>query len=392
MPRSLTPLLVAVLVICSVHQVLTSVTAPVVTALSFTPTQLGLVFTIASVTIALSGPLWGLLVDAAGPRPVLLAGLCLCVAGPAGFAAAVTFGIDETLTPDVAFLLVLLFRSVLFSAGLASVLVVALAVAGLSTSGETARTRAVSFVGAAQGLAVLLGPVLGGALAVASLALPLYVAPALALLLAFLGMSLFQAPAEQHEPVRVRPLELLPVFGAGFFAYLSLALLQAVVLYFATDRLDERVGSGSVEGLLFASGIGLLLTQGLLVPLLKWSPTRLMTVGGPVALAGCALVAVAPSSALMALAFLVVSVGGGLAITGFGAAASLGVGPRHQGVVAGLVTGVSGLAFLGGPVLGALLYEAAPILPVLAAGAAALVATGLAFVPALFRSEPSLPH
>jgi len=60
--------------------------------------------------------------------------------------------------------------------------------------------------------------------------------------------------------------------------------------------------------------------------------------------------------------------------------------------VAGLVTGVSGLAFLGGPVLGAVLYEVAPILPVLAAGAAALVATGLAFVPALFRSEPSLPH
>ncbi|MFD4640021.1 MFS transporter [Lentzea sp. NPDC058436] len=392
MPRSLPPLLAAVLVVYSVHQVLTSVIAPVVGVLSLTPTQLGLVFSIASVTITLASPVWGLLIDAVGLRPVLLVGLGLCVVGTAGYAASVTFGLDETLTGDVAFAFVLVFRSVLFSAGLASVLVSALAVAGLSTRGETARTRAVGFVGAAQGLAVLVGPVLGGALAVASLSLPLYVAPVLVLLVAFLVFTTLTPPAEQHEPVRVQPLLLLPAFGAGFFLYLSLALVQTSVVYLAADRLDTRVGSGSIEGLLFASGIGLLVAQGLLVPLLRWSPARLLVIGAPVALAGYAIVAVAPSSALMALGFLVSSLGVGLAITGFGATASLGVGARHQGVMAGLVTAVSGLTFLGGPMLSTLLYEVAPLAPVLAAGVAALVAAGLAFVPALNRSEPSLPN
>ncbi|SEQ90147.1 MFS transporter [Lentzea albida] len=392
MPRSLPPVLAAVLVAYSVHQVLSALSAPVVSVLSLTTSQLGLVLSIASVTIAVASPVWGVLVDAVGVRPVLLVGLGLCVVGSAGFAVAVTSGADETLTGDVAFAFVLVFRSVLFSAGLASVLVGALAVAGLSTSGETERTRAVGFVGAAQGVAVLLGPVLGGALTVASLALPLYVAPVLALLAAFVVFSALKPPTVTQEQVRFRPAEVVPAFGAGFFLYLSLAVVQAVVVYLAADRLDTRVGPGSIESLLFASGIGFLVAQGLLVPLLKWSPARLLLVGGPLALAGYALMAFAPSTALMALAFLVVSLGVGLAVTGFGAAASLGVGSRRQGLVAGLVTAVSGLAFLGGPVLSAVLHEVEPLAPVLLAGAAALVATGLAVVPALVRSETSLPN
>ncbi|MFJ5990342.1 MFS transporter [Lentzea sp. NPDC092896] len=385
MPRSLPPLLVAVLVIYSLHQLLTSVVAPLAQELSLTVTQLSLVFTVASAVTTLASPLWGLLLDAAGVRPVLVAGLALCVAGPAGFAAAVAFALDETLTPGLAFVLVLVFRGLLFGAGLASVLVAALAVAGLSTHGVDDRTRAIGFVGAAQGLGIVLGPVAVGVLAVASLWLPLYVAPVIALLVAVLVLVTVKPVERSAEPVEVRPLELVPAFGAGFLLYLSLAILQTVVVYLAADR------SGAVEGLLLASGIGLLLAQGLLVPLLKWSPARLLRIGSPVAVAGCALLAVAPSSALMSLAFLVVSLGIGLAITGFGATASLGVGSGRQGLMAGLVTATGGLTFIAGPVLSALLYDVEPLAPVIAAGLAAVLAAGLSLVPAAPR-DSSLPH
>jgi MFS family permease len=375
----LTPLLAAVLVIYSLHDVLTSVVGPLAAELQLTATQLGLVFTVASAAVALASPLWGLLLDAAGVRPVLVAGLALCVAGPAGFAAVVAFGLDETLTPDLAFALVLVFRSVLFAVGLASVLVAALAVAGLSTHGVTDRTRAISFVGAAQGLGVVLGTVAAGVLSVASLWLPLYVAPVVALLGAVLVLVTFQPVERSPEPVQVRPLELLPAFGAGFLLYLSLSVLETVVLHLAADEVRDT--SSSVPGLLFASGLGLLLAQAVFVPLLRWSPARLMRIGSPVALAGCVVLVVAPSSALMLLAFLVLSVGIGLAITGFGATASLGVGAGRQGLVAGLVTATGGLAFIIGPVLGALLYEVEPLAPVLAAGLAAVLAAGLSLLP-----------
>lgn len=386
MPRSLTPLLVALLVVYSLHEVLTSAVGPVAGTLGLTTFQFGLVFTVASVTITVTSLVWGVLADAAGPRPVLLAGLGLCVAGPAGFAAAVAFGADETLTPALAFAMVLVFRSFLFGAGLAALLVVALAVAGLSARGH--RTTAFGLVGATQGLAAVLGPVTGGALAVASLQLPLYLAPVVALVLAVGVLLTFKpsAAAEPPEVVPFQPARLVPAFGIGLLMHLSFGLVQVVAVYLVTDREADSLGTT-----MFASGLGLVLAQGVLVPLLKWPADRLMRVGAPVALAGYAVIAGVPS--LMSPAFFVVSAGVGLAVTGFAATASLGVGPARQGLVAGLVSATAGLAFIAGPMVGGLLHGVEPIAPVIAAGVAALVASAVAFIPVpeRSRSEQRLP-
>ncbi|MET9226338.1 MFS transporter [Lentzea sp. NPDC003310] len=393
MPRHSTPLLAALLVMYSVYQMISTLIAPLVGELGITTFQIGLVFTVTSVTITVTSLLWGVLFDFTGPRPILFAGLLLCVAGPAGFAAAVAFGLDETLTPDLAFAFVLVFRSVVLGAGIAALLVLALASVGRETSGETARTRGVGFVGAAQGLGIVLGPVVGGALAAGSLLVPLYVSPVIALVAALVVLVVVKPSAELPRldpPVRTSPVLLLPAFGTGFFAYLALGLAQTVVVHLASDRL--RMPSGALSGVLLAGGLGLVLTQGLLVPLLKWSPSRLMKIGGPLSLAGYALLAVAPSAALMSLAFLVAAIGAGLALTGFAATASLGTGSRHQGVVAGLVTTTSGLTFLAAPMLTTLLYDVDPVAPVVAAGAAALVATGLAFVPAAPVTQVAGPY
>ncbi|WP_434445751.1 MFS transporter [Lentzea sp. E54] len=385
MPRSLTPLLVALLVMYSVQQMLTPVIAPLSHDLALTTTQLGLVFTVAAVALTLASPLWGLLLDAAGPRPVLITGLGLSVLSLTGFAAAVTFGTDETLMPDVAFVVVLVFRSLLFGAGLAALPVAALAVAGTAAHTETGRTTAVGLIGAAQGLATVIGPVVGGTLAVVSLSLPLHLAPAIAVLLTVVVLLVFKPAARSQEPVRSRTWELLPAFGVGLLTHLALGLVQVVAVFFAADRLDAA--PGSVDGVLFAAGLGLVLAQGVLVPLLKWSPARLMRIGTPIALAGYALIAAVP--ALMTLAFLVVAVGAGFAITGFAAAASLGVGPRHQGLIAGLVTATSGVTFIVGPGLSTVLYDVDPLAPVIAAGVAAALAVVLSLLPV--TGTPSRP-
>ncbi|WP_439659697.1 MFS transporter [Lentzea sp. HUAS TT2] len=375
MPRSLTPLLVALLVMYSLHQMLTTVIAPLSVEFGLTPTQLGLVFTVASVAIALSSPLWGLLLDAAGPRPVLFAGMGLCVAGPAGFAAAVAFGLDETLTSELAFVLVLLFRSLLFSLGLAALAVTALAVAGTSTERE--RTTTVGLVGAMQVLAAALGPMAGGALALASLQVPLYLAPVIAAGLALGVLATFKPAEVARDVVPSRPWELVPAFAAGFLMYLSFVLVQTVALFLSAD--GERVESGTLDATLLASAIGLVLAQGLIVPLQKWPAVRLLRIGAPIALAGYAVIAVVPS--MISPVFVVVAVGVGFAVTGFAARASLGVGPARQGVIAGLVTATSGVTFVVGPVLSSLLYAVTPIAPVVAAAVAAAIAAGLAFVP-----------
>ncbi|PWK88160.1 hypothetical protein C8D88_103356 [Lentzea atacamensis] len=115
--------------------------------------------------------------------------------------------------------------------------------------------------------------------------------------------------------------------------------------------------------------------RGALVPKLRWPAARLMRVGAPIALAGYGILTFASSLWLMAAAFLVTSVG--LAVAGLAAAASLGVGPEHQGSIAGLINATTGLTFILGPLLSTALYEVEPVVPVIAAAVAAALAFGL---------------
>lgn len=392
MHKTLTPLLITVLVMYSAQQLLTPIFAPLSRELALTETQVGLVITIAAAALTVASPLWGRALDTIGLRRVLLAGLGLSVAGLAGFAAVSSFGLDETLTPASTFTLMLVFRSIVFGVGLAALPVAALAVAGTVTTDEAERTKAVGLVGAAQGLSIVIGPAAGGALAVVSLLLPVYLAPAIGALLAiWVGFSVKPAPVERpQQTIRSRPWELWPVFGVGFLMYLSLGLVQVIVGFLVADRLhlDSQATAGTVGVVLFVAGIGLVATQGAVVPKLRWPAARLMRVGAPIALAGYGILTFASSVWLMATAFLVVAIGLSLAVAGFAAAASLGVGPEHQGSIAGLINATTGLTFILGPLLSTALYEVEPVVPVVAAG----VAAALAFALSLRKVTPRAPQ
>ncbi|WP_086663259.1 MFS transporter [Lentzea kentuckyensis] len=388
MPRSLLPLLLAALGMFLTQHLIVPALTPLSTEAGLSPTRLSLVITVSSAALALSSPLWGWALDSIGLRAVLIAGLALSVLGLAGFAAAVTFGLDETLNPDLSFAFVVVFRGVLVGAGLAVFAVAALAVAGTTTVAEGDRTRAVGLVWAVQGLAALIGPPIGGLLVFLSLLLPLYLAPVIALLVAVVVLIAVKPVERPRHTVPTRPWELLPAFGVGFLMYLAFALSQAVITLLVKARLEMSTNLFAISGIMLLSALGLVVTQGVVVPLLRWSAARLMRTGAPIALAGYAILAVSQSLWLAAMAFLLVAVGLGLAVTGFAAAASLGVGPRHQGLVAGLVCAAAGLAVLAGTMLSGLLYDLAPIAPVIAAG----VATAVAWVLSLPQLTSRVPE
>lgn len=56
------------------------------------------------------------------------------------------------------------------------------------------------------------------------------------------------------------------------------------------------------------------------------------------------------------------------------------VGPEQQGAVAGMITATTGATFIVGPVLGAALYQLAPVAPVIAGAVACTAATALAYL------------
>lgn len=383
------PLLLTILAVFSAQQLLTPVLPPLARELELTEPQLGLMITAAAGSLTLVSPLWGRAMGRLGLRTVLTLGLGLAVAGLAGFAVTVAAGLHGLIPAPVTFALMLLTRSVVFGIGLAALPVAALTVAGLVTTGEADRTRATGLVGAAQGLSLVVGPAGGGALAAVSLPLPVYVSP-----LVCASLAVWVLPAVRREPagrrdgavegprLRLRDARLWPLLAIGFCVFLSLGLVQVVLGFLIADRfqVDPQATAGGVGAALAVAGVVMVGVQGILVPVLGWRPLRLIRVGAPLAMAAYALLAVAPGLWLVVVAFAVLGVGLGLCMPGVVAAPGLLVGPERQGAVSGLVNSVIGTTFVAGPVLSTVLYELAPVIPVLAAFGAATAALALAWL------------
>ncbi|MGP3912865.1 MFS transporter [Nonomuraea sp. 10N515B] len=388
MRKAMAPLLVTILAVFSAQQLLTPVLAPLARELALTETQLGLVITISAATLTVASPMWGRAMRRMRLRTVLLSGLGLASAGLIGFAVAVTLGLEEVVPPPVTFALMIATRSLLFGFGLAALPVAALTVAGLVTTGEADRTRVTGLVGAAQGLSLVVGPAGGGVLAVASLLLPLYVSPAICLLLAvWVLVAVRREPARAPQGVegprpRLWDARLWPLFAIGFCVFLSLGLVQVILGFLIADRLhvDPQATAGGVGLALAVAGIVIVGVQGALVPALGWRALRLIRVGAPIAVAAFGLLAVAHSLWLITVAFGLLGVGLGLAMPGVAAAPGLLVGPEGQSSISGLVNAVIGSTFVVGPLLSTALYEITPVAPVLAAFVAATTAVALAWL------------
>lgn len=379
-------LLGAVLAVFTGQQLLNPVLAPLSRELGLDEVQLGLVITVAAVGFTVSSLFWGRVCDRWGHRRVLLTGLGLGTAGLATFAAVAAWALGGERPEPVVLIAMIVTRSALFGFGAGAVPVAALAYVGATTEGEAERTRAVSLVGAASALAMVLGPGLGGLLAVGTLLAPLYVAPAvLGLVTAVVAVVLPAAPsraAEETDTGRtLSPFDprLRRFLAVGFLLFLSLGVIQVVLGFLFQDRLglDARATAGAAGAAGFAVGLVLVAVQGGLVPRLGWGPVRLLRVGTPIAVAGFAVLAVAPEFWSMTAGLMVVALGLGLAMPGYTAGPTLAVGPAEQGAVAGLVNATNGSTFIAGPLIGTALYALGPAVPVVLSAVLCVAACAL---------------
>ncbi|MFV2088551.1 MFS transporter [Micromonospora sp. LOL_021] len=379
-------LLLAVLVAFCAQQVLLPALAPFARETGLTETQLGLTIGAAAAVLVLAAPWWARRCTTFGPRAVLVTGLTVALAGLTAFGAVATLALAGDLDPTLTFVLMLATRGLLFGAGLAAVPVAALAIV-VAGSNSQERTGAVGKLGAAQGLAIVLGPAIGAVVAFAGLLGPLWAAPAAvlaALLLMFVLVppSVTTGPPPASGPARLRPWDprIRWVLLVGFLLYTGLGLVLLTIGFAVQDRggLDTDAAARATGAIIFACGLVLAGTQGVLVPRIRWQPRRLMLVGAPIAAAGLLAIAVVPGVWGIGAAMLVVAAGMGIATPGYTAAPSMVVEEHEQAPAAGLLTATNGLAFVAGPALGGALYAAAYPLPFVTA--ATMVLFGLALL------------
>ncbi|MEM8547434.1 MAG: MFS transporter [Pseudomonadota bacterium] len=195
-----------------------------------------------------------------------------------------------------------------------------------------------------------------------------------AVMVAFIVAIALLVP-EKSAPGKTTDIPPLPFLDPRIRAFVLYAIvvnfayatpLQTAAFFFidqlgfsATD-VAQFVGVG-----LSAAALAALFAQLVIVQRFRVPPWFLMLAGA--ALLGLAqlLMAFSTSFAPMTFALMLNGLGAGLAIPGFGAGASLAVGPEQQGAIAGITGAMTAAGFCLVPIINLTLYRVDPAAPYL---------------------------
>ncbi len=353
--------------------ILFPVLPPLGRELGLSESQVGFLITTSALMLFVASPVWGRRSDMWGRKSVILFGLVAAAASLLAFAVVAQFGLAGALSVPAIFFSMLVVRGILYGLSIAAVPAPAQAYVADVTVGEKERTKGIAMIGAAQAMTLVLGPALGGLLAGISILAPFYFAPVVALAVAAVVWRRLPEPerrGDRTSSVRLSPLDgrMWPFLLAGFGMFLSLGTILITVGFLYQDRmsLSAEATAGTVGAALFAAGVVLMITQGVLVPRLGWPTLRLMRTGMPIGVLGFIVLMFAPGFITLTLGMALLGLG--FATPGYIAAPTLLVSANEQGSVAGLINSANALAFVVGPVLGTSLYQIFPELP-FAAGA-----------------------
>lgn len=365
-------------------------------------------FAVSALMWTVASPFWARLSDTLGRKRVILIGLGGFVLSMSGFGLAATSGLEQWLGAILAFVLMVVARTIYGVFGSAAPIASQAYVADRTTPEQ--RTQAMSLLASAQGLGTVVGPALAPffVLPLIGLAGPMYAFALFGLVVLVVvwrklpsgevvripspsghrgdaGKGLWKDP-------RVRGYLLYGLFVTGAQAANISVLGFHIIDELSATGIAVRDAQPFIGIAMLAGAAATLMAQWGLIPLLKLQPAALMRWGAAMALAGNLMSIAAPGYYGVVVGYAVVSMGIGFARPGFTAGSSLSVGPHEQGAIAGLMMSLAGLSFLGPPVIGVALYELAEPAPFLANAVLLAAATALCFInPALRAGPPDLP-
>jgi MFS family permease len=343
-----------------------------------TPTQVGLMTSLYALAQLLFLPAWGWVSDRVGRRPVLLVSL---------LGTAVSFLLLAYAGSIGAFY----FARVLAGFFAASIGTAQAVVTDLTTPSE--RAHGMGMIGAAFGIGMVAGPILGGVLASLHPQAPFYGMAALAaanLLFALWALpesrpAHFTRPSWRDFTSALVPTPLrlflqvhdrrIALYLVLFFLFSGFAVVEAMV----TLYLGHRFGADAVDAaLIFAViGLALALTQGVLLRrlLVVFGEMALLLAGILVMSVGLACVPLAPALRWFFLLGPLIAVGNGIAFPSFTSLYSKACREENAGELLGQSNAMATAGrIVGATAGGALMTDANPGAPFLAAAAALALA------------------
>lgn len=375
MPRILSPvplLLAAVMAHGMGQTIVFAVLAPLGREVGLREIEVGLIIAASSIVFSLASPRWGRASERLGRRRTLIIGLLGYTVGTTLFATGFLAGMQGWLTGS-ALLFALILARMFQSTVMAAAPPATTAYMADITSVEQ-RTAGMGKLGAAHNVGTIIGPALGGLLAMFGLLAPLYGAAGVTLLAAFLiWRYLPESPhtaliAVSPDESRVMPgyfdARVFPFLVLGVSLYIGFSAIQQTLGFFIQDKLqvDARETATLVGMALMVCAASSLASQAFAVKR-GWRARVLLWTGFPVLMLGSIVLVFASGPWLVAVAMMLVGAGTGLAAPGYMGAASTAVGADEQGAVAGIVAAAPALGYIVGPLVGTALYQVNPHAP-----------------------------
>ncbi|MFT4631966.1 MAG: MFS family permease [Candidatus Pseudothioglobus sp.] len=348
--------------------VLFAILAPLGREIGLSVLQIGAIISASSITVFMCTPIWGRASDRWGRKRVILIGLFGYTLGTIVFAAVFKSALMGLMPPTIAF-----FALVISRMGHASVMSATMPASSAYMADITdvaTRTKGMGAIGAANNLGAILGPALGGGLAVFSLLTPLWFAAGITLATAIVVLIYLPDVPRQvftGTPVKMRRTDprILPFMIVGVLMFMGFAIVQQTMAFRFQDVLSlTAVETARTFGLgMMLSAAASLFSQAVLVQRMDIRPFNLLRMAMPLLILAFLIMAVADSRTYLLGAMALLGLGMGLAGPGFMAGASLAVGPEEQGAVAGVASSCGPLGFTIGPLVGTALYSIEPVYP-----------------------------
>ncbi|MEY2846319.1 MAG: hypothetical protein RL076_1865 [Chloroflexota bacterium] len=313
----------------------------------------------------LCAPWLGSLSDRYGRRPVLLGSLLGTGIG------YIIFGLsDQLFVISPWLMLIALFASRIIDGVTGANISAAQAYIADITTPEN-RARGLGMIGAAFGLGFMLGPALGGWLSTYGLAVPVFVAAALAfanvtfgyfVLPESLDVSKRSTQVSTSNPlVRITSVLANPSIRNLLWGVVLVNLAFSGMQSNFAVYSDRRFGFTAVDNafVFVAVGVVAVIMQGFLLRMLvpKFGEARLAMVGLVVMAVGFEGLALAPTGAWLYPAILVLGVGSGMATPSLTSLISRRVDERSQGVTLGGSQALTSLVTVIGPLLAGMLSD-----------------------------------
>lgn len=373
--HQLTILILALMATGMGQSLVFAILAPLGREVALGELQITSIIAISALVFSLAAPRWGRLSDRSGRKPIIITGLLGYTAGTLLFTSVFYAGLTGILAGTSLYLMLLASRC-LQAVIMSGTSPAAAAYAADHTSPEQ-RTRTMARLGTANSMGTILGPAVGGALAIFGLLAPLYFAAGLSALAALLVW--FQLPITPKQDLTSRQ----PVARLRFTDRRILLLLAtAVGLFIGFSgiqqtlgfQLQDQLGLSGIEtaqmtgAALMVSAAFTFIIQVTVMQRLKLRPTQFLRLGLLSMLVGAAVISSFDTFAVLAIGMAFLGAGLGLGMPAVSAGASLAVTAQEQGAAAGLVSSCPAIGFVAGPVCAGALYQIhGPLAPLFSA-------------------------